>query len=92
MKGLTVNVNLSTRPAVYVPSHDVPDLGLKAYTSYQCDVFGCFQITDFATAYPCFVIELQNGHCTTALATDIIFVDKECDTNDNDCDRRCLPS
>ena len=77
---LDVNLNLRTRPAIYIAPCDRQHLNVKKGESYVCDVFGCFQCTDGEDDInPYFVIELPSGQCTYAAPENIIFADRGVD-------------
>ena len=75
MAGFSINVNLRTRPALYTPVFDRPNLGLKKDRPVNVGVFGAYQVAvdDDVDAY--FVVELPDGHCTYAGVSDIKFLD-----------------
>lgn len=83
MRGqISVNMNLKTRPAIYRPNYDRPNLNLKKGEEIPVDVFGIYQVAidDEIDAY--FVITLPNGKCTYAGVDTIQFTDMgvpECD-------------
>ena len=73
---ITVNMNLSTRPAIYTVPVNRPELGLAKGDKCNVDVFGIYQVQmgeDEIDAY--FVITLPDGRCTYAGVTSIQFTD-----------------
>ena len=75
---IKVHMNLSTRPAVFTPGHNVPKLGIEKGKQIRVDVFGLYQVKveeDDIDAY--FVAELPDGKCVYAAVDTIQFTDRE---------------
>lgn len=73
---ITVNINLSTRPAIYTAPIDRPSFGIEKDKKYNVDVFGIYQVKiseDEIDAY--FVIALPDGRCTYVGVESIQFTD-----------------
>ncbi len=73
---ITVNVNLTTRKALYRPSsHNICKYKLSAQDPTPVGVFGLFQVieeNEDIDAY--FVVELPDGHCCYARVDQIQFI------------------
>ena len=74
---ITVNMNLSTRPAIYTPRRHRLNLGLTKGSPVDVDVFGIYQVADGEDVDAYFVIKLRNGQCAYAAVDDIRFTDME---------------
>ena len=75
---IKVYMNLSTRPAVLTPRHDIKSAGLKKGVPVNVDVFGLYQVAcgeDDCDAY--FIAELPDGRCVYAAIETIQFTDKD---------------
>jgi hypothetical protein len=75
---LTINVNLSTRKALYTPSsYNATKYHLSTDEPTEVDVFGLFQCgdTDGSDAY--FVVKLPDGKCCYADVNQIQFLPEE---------------
>lgn len=72
---ITVNMNLQTRPAIYTPKFDRPNIGIKKGEPVNVDVFGIYQVAidDDVDAY--FVVTLPSGKCTYIGVDEIQFTD-----------------
>ena len=75
MAHITVNMNLKTRPAIYTPPVDRPNLGVKAHEKYDVDVFGVYQVAIDEDVDAYFVVMLPSGKCTYAGIEQIQFTD-----------------
>lgn len=75
MAEITVNMNLSTRPAKYTPKYNRPHLGLNKNVTVEVDVFGIYQIAVDEDIDAYFVVTLPNGKCTYAAVDEIQFTD-----------------
>ena len=75
MANITVNMNLSTRPAIYTPKFDRPHLNVKKGEHINVDVFGIYQVAidDEVDAY--FVVTLPSGKCAYTGVDEIQFTD-----------------
>lgn len=74
---INVNVNLTTRPAIYTPNkYRAAALKIEEGTVLKVDVFGLFQVASEEDTDAYFVVELPDGSCTYANVTEIKF-DKE---------------
>lgn len=72
---ITVNMNLTTRPAIYTPCVSRPKLDLVKGTPVCVDVFGVYQVSDGEDVDAYFVVTLPNGRCTYAGVEEIQFTD-----------------
>lgn len=75
MARIEVNMSLTTRPAIYTPVVNRPNLGLEAYVPVNVDVFGVYQVAVEADIDAYFVVTLPNGRCTYAGIEEIQFTD-----------------
>ena len=76
MADMTVKMHLQTRPAIYTPRCNRPELGIQKGDVISCDAFGCFQVTDGEDDInPYFVVELPDGRCTYVAPEDLRFTD-----------------
>lgn len=75
MANIEVNMNLSTRPAIYTSPVDRPKLGIEKNVPVNVEVFGIYQVKvdDEIDAY--FVVVLPDGRCTYAAVDSIRFTD-----------------
>lgn len=78
--GLTINVNLTTKRALYKPSiYNADKYGLSSDTPVEVDVFGLFQIKEDEDIDAYFVVKLPDGHCCYASVQSIQFLHEEAD-------------
>lgn len=75
MAHISVNMNLTTRPAIYTPPVNRPNLGLDAHVPVKVDVFGVYQVAIEEDIDAYFVVMLPNGRCTYAGVDSIQFTD-----------------
>lgn len=74
---MDLNFNMVLREALWRPKYDKPHLNIKADSIILCKVWGCYQFTDDGYSSPVFVIELEDGHCTSAILEEIQFIEDE---------------
>jgi hypothetical protein len=76
---ISINVNLSTRKALYWPSnYNICKYKLSAQDPTPVDVFGLFAVKESdgdSDAY--FVVKLPDGHCCYASVDQIQFLPEE---------------
>lgn len=74
---LNMEIVWQRRRAMYTPTFNRPQLGLEKGISYECRVWGCYQVNDGEDVNPYFVIELNNGRCAHASPDHITFIEED---------------
>ena len=75
MTGISVNMTLKERPAVYTPKVNRPKLNLVKDVPVNVGVLGIYQIADGDDVDAYFVVVLPGGKCTYAGVEEIEFKD-----------------